>query len=75
MRPYSNFPIRLNFFACLVYNLIFSELPLPLGSTHSKGIHCVLVACNNGRGSYRKTRTNEGRHNCLNNEDKINMEV
>ena len=46
-----------------------------LGSTHSKGLHCVLVACNNGSGSYRKTMSNEGGHNCLNNENKINMEV
>ena len=49
--------------------LIFSERPLPLGKTHCKRIHCVLVACNYGLGSYRKTMSNEG-HNCLNNEDK-----
>ena len=56
--------------------MIFSERPLPIGSTHSKGIHCVVVAFNNaGRGSYRKTISNEGGHNCLNNENKINMEV
>ena len=46
-----------------------------LGSAHSKGLYCVLVACNNGSGSYRKTMSNEGGHNCLNNENKINMEV
>ena len=64
--------------ACLVYNLIFSKRPLPLGSTHCKGmqsIHCVLVACHSGRDSYRKTMSNEEGHNCLNNENKINMKV
>ena len=47
-------------------------------STHCKGmqsIHCVLVACNSGRDSYRKTMSNEEGHNCLNNENKINMKV
>ena len=57
---------------------MFIERPLPLGSTHCKGMHCVLVGCDNGRDSYRKTMSNEGGHNCqncLNNENKINMEV
>ena len=44
------------------------------GSTHCKGMHCVLVGCKNGRGSYKKTMSNEGGDNCLNNENKINIE-
>ena len=43
--------------------------------TRCKGMHCVLVGCNNGRGSCRKTMSNEGGHSCLNNENKINMDV
>ena len=43
-----------------VYNLIFSERPLSLGSIYCKGMHCVLVGRNNGRDSYRKTMSNEG---------------
>ena len=38
---------------------------------------CIVSwwGCNNGRDSYRKTMSNEGGHNCLNNENNINMEV
>ena len=38
-------------------------------------MHCVLVGCNSERGSYRKTMSKEGGHNCLNNENNIHVEV
>ena len=56
--------------SCLYFDIYFSERPLPLGKTHWTGIHCVLAACTNELGSYRKSVSNEGGHNCLNNEDK-----